>query len=112
MPEGAIPKDGPSAGIAMTTAIISELSGRPVRQDVAMTGEITLTGRVLQIGGLKEKSMAAYKAGATTVIIPRDNLRDVEEFDAEVREHIRFVGVTHYTEVFDIAFRKDDAAIC
>ena len=112
VPEGAIPKDGPSAGIAMTTAIISELSGRPVRQDVAMTGEITLTGRVLQIGGLKEKSMAAYKAGATTVIIPRDNLRDVEEFDAEVREHIRFVGVTHYTEVFDIAFRKDDAAIC
>ena len=112
VPEGAIPKDGPSAGIAMTTAIISELSGRPVRQDVAMTGEITLTGRVLQIGGLKEKSMAAYKAGATTVIIPRDNLRDVEEFDAEVREHIHFVGVTHYTEVFDIAFRKDDAAIC
>ena len=112
VPEGAIPKDGPTAGIAMTTAIISELSGRPVRQDVAMTGEITLTGRVLQIGGLKEKSMAAYKAGATTVIIPRDNLRDVEEFDAEVREHIRFVGVTHYTEVFDIAFRKDDAAIC
>src|SRR5699024_4740181 len=111
-PEGAIPKDGPSAGIAMTTAIISELSGRPVRQDVAMTGEITLTGRVLQIGGLKEKSMAAYKAGATTVIIPRDNLRDVEEFDAEVRAHIHFVGVTHYTEVFDIAFRKDDAAIC
>lgn len=112
VPEGAIPKDGPSAGIAMTTALISELSGRPVRQDVAMTGEITLTGRVLPIGGLKEKSMAARKAGATTVIVPQDNLRDVEEFDADVREHIRFVGVTRYTEVFEIAFRKDDAAVC
>ena len=104
VPEGAIPKDGPSAGVAITTAIISELSGRPVRQDVAMTGEITLTGRVLQIGGLKEKSQAAYKAGARRVIIPKDNLKDIEEFDDDVKNALEFIGVTHYTEIPEIAF--------
>ena len=104
VPEGAIPKDGPSAGVAITTAIISELSGRPVRQDVAMTGEITLTGRVLQIGGLKEKSQAAYKAGARRVIIPKDNLKDIEEFDDDVKNALEFIGVTHYTEIPAIAF--------
>ena len=90
-PEGAIPKDGPSAGVAMTCALVSALLGVPTRRDVAMTGEITLHGRVLAIGGLKEKTMAAYTSGIKTVLIPRDNLRDLEEIDAEAREHLRFV---------------------
>lgn len=77
-----------------------------------MTGEITLTAACSKSAVSKKRAWLPIRPGATTVIIPRDNLRDVEEFDAEVREHIRFVGVTHYTEVFDIAFRKDDAAIC
>ena len=90
-PEGAVPKDGPSAGVTMATAIISALSGRPVRGDIAMTGEITLHGNVLPIGGLREKSMAAYKAGIHTVIIPEENLPDLEEVDETVREHVTFV---------------------
>ena len=90
-PEGAVPKDGPSAGVTMATAIISALSGRPVRGDIAMTGEITLHGKVLPIGGLREKSMAAYKAGIHTVIIPEENLPDLEEVDETVREHVTFV---------------------
>ena len=87
-PEGAVPKDGPSAGITMATAIYSVLSSKAVRHDVAMTGEITLRGKVLPIGGLKEKSMAAYKHGITTVIIPKLNEPDIEEFDDAVKENI------------------------
>lgn len=90
-PEGAVPKDGPSAGITMVTALISALSGRPVRHDVAMTGEISLRGKVLPIGGLKEKTMAAYSAGAKTVLIPVDNVRDLEEIDPAAREGLLFI---------------------
>lgn len=103
VPEGAIPKDGPSAGITMTTAILSELSGKKVKQSVAMTGEITLTGRVLRIGGLKEKAFAAYKAGVDTVIIPKDNARDIPELDKVVRDTITFIPVENYSEVPKVA---------
>lgn len=103
VPEGAIPKDGPSAGITIATALVSELTGRSVKRDVCMTGEITLTGRVLPIGGLKEKSMAAYKCGAKTIVIPKENMSDVAQFDSEVREALQFIPVTHISEVLAIA---------
>ncbi len=103
-PEGAVPKDGPSAGITMATAIYSALSGTPVKKDVAMTGEITLRGKVLPIGGLKEKSMAAYKAGVKTVIIPKENYRDVAEFDTVIKENINFIPVETIEQVFEVAF--------
>ena len=103
VPEGAIPKDGPSAGITLATALLSELSGRTVKRDVCMTGEITLTGRVLRIGGLKEKSMAAYKCGAKKVIIPAENMPDVAQFDTEVKEALEFIPVKHVSEVFKVA---------
>ena len=90
-PEGAVPKDGPSAGVAITTAVVSALTGRKVRSSVAMTGEVTLRGRVLAIGGLKEKTMAAKRNGIRTVLIPKDNLRDLAEIDPVVREALRFV---------------------
>lgn len=90
-PEGAIPKDGPSAGVTMVTAIVSALSGIAVKRDVAMTGEITLRGKVLPIGGLKEKTLAAYRAGIQTVLIPEDNLRDLDDIDAQAREHLKFI---------------------
>ena len=106
VPEGAIPKDGPSAGITIATALVSELTGRTVKQNVCMTGEITLTGRVLPIGGLKEKSMAAYKCKADTVIIPYENQPDIAEFDDEVKNAIKFIPVKHVSEVFDIALNK------
>lgn len=102
-PEGAVPKDGPSAGVTMATAIISELSGIPVRSDVAMTGEITLRGKVLAIGGLREKTMAAYKAGVKTVIIPYDNKPDLEEVDEKVKESIEFVFAKTIEDVLDVA---------
>ncbi len=103
VPEGAVPKDGPSAGVTMVTALISELSEKAVRGDVAMTGEITLTGRVLPIGGLKEKTMAAYKAGMKTVIIPKDNESDLEENDIAVKENIKFVLAENIGDVLDNA---------
>ena len=106
-PEGAVPKDGPSAGITMTTAIVSALTEIPVRQDVAMTGEITLRGRVLPIGGLKEKTMAAYRVGVQTVIIPEDNVPDLYEVDPVVKEAIEFRSVTHIEQVLDIALTKE-----
>ena len=91
VPEGAIPKDGPSAGVTIVTALASELSGRPVRRDLAMTGEVTLRGRVLPIGGLKEKTMAAYKAGVKTVCIPKENEKDLNEIDPLVKESLEFI---------------------
>ena len=90
-PEGAVPKDGPSAGVTMTTALVSVLTKRPVRRDISMTGEITLRGKVLPIGGLKEKTLAAYRAGIQTVLIPEDNLRDLDDIDAQAREHLKFI---------------------
>jgi ATP-dependent Lon protease len=102
-PEGAIPKDGPSAGITVATAIVSALTGRAVYGDLAMTGEITLRGRVLPIGGLKEKSMAAYKAGITRVIIPADNEPDLYEVDPVVRQQVRFIPVRTLDEVIAAA---------
>lgn len=102
-PEGAVPKDGPSAGLAITTAIVSELTGIPIKYDVAMTGEISLKGNALAIGGLKEKSMAAYKSGCKTVIIPKDNIKDLVEISDEVKMGITFIPVSEFKEVMDIA---------
>ena len=102
-PEGAVPKDGPSAGIAITTAMVSALTGAPVRREIAMTGEVTLRGRVLHIGGLKEKTMAALRSGITTVLIPKDNVRDLEEIDQTVRAALRFVPVETVDQVFAAA---------
>lgn len=102
-PEGATPKDGPSAGVTMTTALVSALSGKPVRSDVAMTGEITLHGKVLPIGGLREKTMAAYKEGIKTVIIPKGNEGDLDEVDNAVKEKINFVLAEKLSDVLDTA---------
>lgn len=102
-PEAATPKDGPSAGVTMTTAVISALSGIKVRSDVAMTGEITLTGKVLPIGGLREKAMAAYKAGIKTVIIPADNEPDLDEVDDIVKENVKFIFADRIEDVLDNA---------
>ncbi|REK53113.1 MAG: endopeptidase La [Thermobacillus sp.] len=99
VPEGAIPKDGPSAGITMATALISALTGRAVSKEVAMTGEITLRGRVLPIGGLKEKSLAAHRAGIRKVLVPKDNARDLQEVPESIREELEFVMVSHMDEV-------------
>ena len=102
-PEGAVPKDGPSAGVTLTTALVSALSGIPVRRDVAMTGEITLRGKVLAIGGLKEKSMAAYRAGVKTVCIPKENEPDIDELDDVVKQNVRFVVAEDISTVLDAA---------
>ena len=99
VPEGAVPKDGPSAGVTMLTALVSALTGRPVRRDVAMTGEITLRGRVLPIGGLREKTMAAYSAGVHTVLIPAENERDLEDIDTVARANLTFIPCTHAADV-------------
>ena len=107
VPEGAVPKDGPSAGITMATAVVSSLTDIPVKRDVAMTGEITLRGRVLPIGGLKEKSMAAYRAGIKTIIIPEENKPDIEEVPEEVRNSVNFVPVSAMDTVLKTALRKD-----
>ncbi len=108
-PEGAVPKDGPSAGITVTIAVISALTGTPVRHEVAMTGEITLRGRVLPIGGLREKTMAAFRAGETTVIIPRENESDLADIDPTVRAALHFVPVSHADEALDVALLRDAA---
>ena len=102
-PEAAVPKDGPSAGLAITTAIVSELTGIAIKSNVAMTGEISLKGKALAIGGLKEKSMAAYKAGCDTVIIPQDNKKDLDEISDEVKQVIDFISVKNFDEVLPIA---------
>ena len=104
-PEGAVPKDGPSAGVTMTTALVSALSQTPVKQDVAMTGEITLKGRVLPIGGLREKTMAAYRAGVKTVIIPAGNESDLQKIDSTVKSHINFVKADDLDTVLDNALQ-------
>lgn len=106
VPEGATPKDGPSAGVTIATSLVSALSGIKVRKDVAMTGEITLRGRVLPIGGLKEKSMAAYRAGIKTVIIPYDNISDLDEVDPVVKEAVAFEPVKTVEAVWNIALEK------
>ena len=103
VPEGAVPKDGPSAGVTLVTALVSALTSIPVRQSVAMTGEITLRGRVLPIGGLKEKLMAAYRAGVRTVLIPRENLKDLEDVSPAVRERIDIRPVDDVAEVIRAA---------
>lgn len=105
-PEGAVPKDGPSAGVTLTTALISALSGVPVRCDIAMTGEITLHGNVLPIGGLKEKSMAAFSEGIRTILIPKENVADLHDVDAEVKKAVRFVPVSDLSEVLGEALLK------
>ena len=102
-PEGAIPKDGPSAGVTMVTALVSALTGRAVRRDVAMTGEASLRGRVLPIGGLREKTLAAYRAGVKTVLIPFENQRDLEELDAEASANLHFVFCKSIEEVLSYA---------
>ncbi len=102
-PEGAVPKDGPSAGVTLTTALVSALSGTPVRRDVAMTGEITLRGKVLAIGGLKEKTMAAYRAGVKTVCIPKENEPDLEEIDEVVKSSLKFVAAEDISTVLETA---------
>ncbi|MBA3892033.1 MAG: endopeptidase La, partial [Gemmatimonadaceae bacterium] len=106
IPAGATPKDGPSAGIAICTALVSALTGVAVRGDVAMTGEVTLRGRVLAIGGLREKAVAAHRNRITTVIIPFDNQRDLDEIPVEVREGVRFVPVKTMDEVLEIALAR------
>ena len=113
-PEGAVPKDGPSAGITVTIALISALTGAPVRHDVAMTGEITLRGRVLPIGGLREKTMAAMRAGVKTVIIPADNEADIENIDQTVRRALEFVPTDHVDKVLDVALIRgaENSAFC
>ncbi|HHW13828.1 MAG TPA: endopeptidase La [Firmicutes bacterium] len=109
IPEGAIPKDGPSAGITMATALVSALTGVAVRHDVAMTGEITLRGRVLGIGGLKEKTLAAYRAGIKTVLFPKENEKDLEEIPANVRRKVELIPVEHLDEVLRLALVESPA---
>jgi ATP-dependent Lon protease len=106
LPEGAVPKDGPSAGIGMVTAIISTLTGAPVRRDVAMTGEVTLRGRVLPIGGLKEKLLAALRGGITTVLIPEENEKDIAELPANLKESLRILPVAHVDQVLEVALSE------
>jgi ATP-dependent Lon protease len=110
VPAGAVPKDGPSAGVTMTTALASLLSGRPVRADVAMTGEVSLTGRVLPIGGVKQKLLAAHRAGITTVLIPQRNEPDLDDVPAEVLEKLEVHTVGDVREVLRLALEPAQSA--
>ena len=103
VPAGAVPKDGPSAGVTMATALISSLSGRPVRHDVAMTGEVTLTGRVLPIGGVREKVLGAVRSGITRIILPRENEADLLDLSDDVRQLLEVYPVEHLGQVLDVA---------
>ena len=109
-PEGAVPKDGPSAGITMATAIYSALSLNSVKHNIAMTGEITLRGKVLPIGGLKEKSMAAFRSGIRTVVIPKENESDLDDIDRAVLEKVKFIPVENFSEVIAIAVNNNVSA--
>lgn len=109
VPEGAVPKDGPSAGVTLITAIVSALSKTPVRSDVAMTGEITLTGRVLAIGGVKEKSLSAYRAGIRTIILPEENKKDIEKIPDNIKRKIKFIFAEKVEDVLNAALRRDEA---
>lgn len=106
VPEGATPKDGPSAGVAMVTSIVSVLTGNPVRRDLAMTGEITLRGRVLPIGGLKEKLLAALRSGITTVLIPKENEKDLAEIPDNVKRGLKIMPLATVDEVLKLALTK------
>ena len=110
VPEGAIPKDGPSAGITMVTSLVSAFTQRKVKKNLAMTGEITLRGRVLAIGGLREKSMAAYREGMKTVLIPKDNEPDLYEVDDEVKKNLTFLPMQSLTQVLNAALLKPQNA--
>jgi ATP-dependent Lon protease len=110
VPEGAVPKDGPSAGITLATALTSALTGRPVRKEVAMTGEITLRGRVLPIGGLKEKVLAAHRAGVYTVLLPHENEKDLDDIPKNVSKEMTFHLVKHMDEVFSKALAPKPTA--
>ena len=111
VPAGAIPKDGPSAGVTMVTALASLLTGRPVKSTVGMTGEVTLQGRVLPIGGLKQKVLAAHAAGLTTIIVPERNEPDVDEVPLDVREHMKFHPVNSVDEVLALALEPNVLAM-
>lgn len=107
IPEGAVPKDGPSAGVTMATAMLSAITGKKVRADVAMTGEITLRGRVLPIGGLKEKTLAAKNAGIRTVCVPGKNEKDIEELSAEIKKDLEIVYADTIEDILKVAFVKE-----
>jgi len=110
VPAGAVPKDGPSAGVTMVTAIVSQLTGRPVRPEVGMTGEVTLLGRVMPIGGLKMKVLAAHRVGLKTIILPKLNEIDLDELPDDVRQELTFVPVEHIDQVLDAALLPSQAA--
>ena len=107
VPEGATPKDGPSAGVAMVTSIVSSITNNPVDREIAMTGEVTITGQVLQIGGLKEKLLAAHRAGIKTVIIPKDNEKDLVDIPKKVREDIKIMPVENVDQVLKLALKNE-----
>jgi ATP-dependent Lon protease len=111
LPEGAVPKDGPSAGIGLVTSIVSTMTGVPVRREIAMTGEVTLRGRVLPIGGLKEKLLAALRGGIETVLIPKDNEKDLVEIPANIRKGLKIIPVEHVDEVLRLALTQPLEAI-
>ncbi|HOQ82353.1 MAG TPA: magnesium chelatase domain-containing protein, partial [bacterium] len=109
VPEGAIPKDGPSAGVTLITALVSALSGKKTRCDIAMTGEITLQGKVLKIGGLKSKILAAHRADISTVIIPRENEKDLDEIPEKVRNELKIILVDNVMDVLKVALIEDES---